>query len=86
VRISRVRCFSGETVVQAAWENNPFVYPVVYDARGVWESQGVPKDRASTLQNQQVSVRGTVTRLDAGGFQLPAVDVKLLEQKGAPSN
>ena len=74
---------SGKLVLRG---NDPFVYPVVYDARGVWELQGVPKAQASALQNQQVSVRGTVTRLDPGGFQLPAVQVKSLEQKGAPAN
>ncbi|CAG4906358.1 hypothetical protein [Paraburkholderia saeva] len=74
---------SGKLVLRG---NEPFVYPVVYDARGVWELQGVPKAQASVLQNQQVSVQGTVTRLDPGGFQLPAVQVKTLVPKGASSN
>ncbi|MGH8779891.1 hypothetical protein [Paraburkholderia sp.] len=58
--------------------NEPFVYPVVYDRRGVWQLDGVPSARASALQNQQVIVRGTVVRLDPSGIQLPMVHVESL--------
>lgn len=60
--------------------NEPFIYPVVYDARGVWELEGVSREKALSLQNQQVKVHGTITRaVKANSVQLPAVQVQSLE-------
>jgi hypothetical protein len=58
--------------------NEPFVYPVVYDERGVFELEGITRGEALMLQNRQVSVHGTITRADPGGARLPAVHVELL--------
>lgn len=58
--------------------NEPFVYPVVQDPSGVWQLDGLPAARASTLQNRQVKIRGTVVRLDPAGTQLPMVHVESL--------
>ncbi|MBN3767653.1 hypothetical protein [Burkholderia sp. Ac-20365] len=59
--------------------NEPFIYPVVYDARGVFELEGMTREQALSLQNQQVKVHGTVTRADMHGAQLPAVRVESLK-------
>jgi hypothetical protein len=60
--------------------NEPFIYPVVYDAHGVWELEGLSREQALSLQNQQVKVHGTITRAaDAKSVQLPAVQVQSLE-------
>jgi hypothetical protein len=58
--------------------NEPFIYAVVYDARGVFELEGITRDDAIALQNQQVDVHGTITRIDTHGAQLPAVQVESL--------
>ncbi|MPW16350.1 hypothetical protein GCT13_05240 [Paraburkholderia sp. CNPSo 3157] len=53
--------------------------PVVYDARGVFEFEGITRERALSLKNQQVKVRGTITRVnnaDAQHVRLPAVRVE----------
>jgi len=69
--------------------NEPFIVPVVYDARGVFELQGVTREQALSLQNQQVNVHGTVTRAEMNGAQLPAVHVESLKTiapvKAAPT-
>jgi hypothetical protein len=54
----------------------PFTYPFVYDARGVFELEGLTREQALSLQNQQVKVHGTLTRADTQGVQLPAVHVE----------
>lgn len=62
--------------------NEPFIYPVVYDARGVFELEGITRERALSLQNQQVKVHGTITRVDNADtqhVQLPAVRVESLD-------
>jgi hypothetical protein len=67
--------------------NEPFVYPVVYDARGVFELEGIPRERALSLQNQQVKVHGTITRVnnaDTQRVQLPAVRVESLDIVQSP--
>lgn len=58
--------------------NEPFIYAVVYDARGVFELEGVTREQALSLQNQQVTVHGTVTRAQVLGAQLPALHVDSL--------
>ena len=69
--------------------NEPFVYAVVYDERGVFELEGVTRGEALMLQNRQVSVHGTITRAETGGARLPAVHVELLRTvssaKGTPA-
>ena len=65
--------------------NEPFIYAVVYDARGVFELEGVTRAQALSLQNQQVKVHGTVTRAQMQGPQLPAVHVDSL-QTVTPAN
>lgn len=59
--------------------NEPFIYPVVYDTRGVWELEGMSREQALSLQNQQVKVHGTITRADPKSFQLPAAHVDSLD-------
>lgn len=59
--------------------NEPFIYPVIYDARGVFELEGISREQALALQNQPVKVHGTITRADSQGPQLPAVHVETLK-------
>ncbi|MBN3756785.1 hypothetical protein G3N95_27865 [Paraburkholderia sp. Tr-20389] len=59
--------------------NEPFIVPVVYDVRGVFELEGVTREQAMSLQNQQVKVHGTITRAEMHGAQLPAVHVESLQ-------
>jgi hypothetical protein len=58
--------------------NEPFIYPVIYDARGVFELEGIARKQALALQNQPVKVHGTVVRADTQGPRLPAVHVETL--------
>jgi hypothetical protein len=58
--------------------NEPFIYPVIYDARGVFELEGVSREQALALQNHTVQVHGTVTRNGTQSVQLPAVHVDTL--------
>jgi hypothetical protein len=58
--------------------NEPFIHAVVYDARGVFELEGLTREQAISLQNRQVKVHGIVTRADMQGAQLPAVRVESL--------
>jgi hypothetical protein len=62
--------------------NEPFVYPVVYNARGVFELEGITRERALSLQNRHVKVHGTIARVnnaDTQRVQLPAVRVESLD-------
>jgi len=64
--------------------NEPFIYPVIYDARGVFELEGISRERALALQNQPVKIRGTVTRAETQGPRLPAVHVDSLDIAPTP--
>ncbi|ACC72958.1 hypothetical protein PPMP20_28260 [Paraburkholderia phymatum] len=79
---------SGETVDLAGRlalrGNEPFIVPVVYDARGVFELEGVTREQAISLQNQQVEVHGRITRVEMHGAQLPAVHVETLRVLPVP--
>ncbi|MEM5387113.1 hypothetical protein VSR68_26445 [Paraburkholderia phymatum] len=60
---------------------------VVYDARGVFELEGISREQALSLQNQQVKIHGTITRVnnaDAQHVQLPAVRVESLDIVQSP--
>lgn len=67
---------SGKLVLRG---NEPFVTPVVYDASGPWEIEGMSHEDAARLQNTTVSVDGDVTRVDTGGAQLPALRMHALK-------
>jgi hypothetical protein len=58
--------------------NEPFIYPVIYDARGVVELEGMSREQALALQNQMVQIHGTVTRADNQHARLPAVHIETL--------
>ncbi|HWT37547.1 MAG TPA: hypothetical protein VN289_14770 [Paraburkholderia sp.] len=64
--------------------NEPFIVAVVYDARGVFQLEGITRGEALLLQNRQVRVHGTITRADTQGAQLPAVHVEWLQTSPAP--
>ncbi|MEM5342039.1 hypothetical protein V4C56_20730 [Paraburkholderia azotifigens] len=64
--------------------NEPFIVAVVYDARGVFELEGITREQALSLQNRQVHVHGTVTRAEMNGAQLPAVHVESLQTSPVP--
>jgi hypothetical protein len=58
--------------------NDPFIKVVILSGNGVWQLEGVPLERASTLQNRQVDVHGVVIRARSEGPELPAVQVQAL--------
>jgi hypothetical protein len=66
---------SGKLVLRG---NDPFTVPVVYDATGPWELEGVAREDASRLQNTDVAAEGDVSRTGTAG-QLPALKVGTLK-------
>jgi hypothetical protein len=63
--------------------NDPFIKVVILSSNGVWQLAGVPLERASTLQNRQVDVRGVVIRKRSEGPELPAIQVQSLTEAPA---
>ncbi|MEX3933361.1 hypothetical protein AB4Y32_16410 [Paraburkholderia phymatum] len=67
--------------------NEPFVYPAVYNARGVFELEGITRERSLSLQNRHVKVHGTIAHVNNGEtqrVQLPAVRVESLDTVQSP--
>jgi hypothetical protein len=60
--------------------NVPFVKVVVLSGNDVWQLEGVPLERASSLQNRQVDIHGVVIRDRPEGSELPAVQVQSLTE------
>ncbi|GHD68345.1 hypothetical protein [Jeongeupia chitinilytica] len=78
VQLGQPMTLEGKLVLKG---NAPFVVPVLQTAKGNWELRGLAEQTAARLQNKQLQVSGTVSRLQQGPA-LPQLQVSSVNEPG----